>query len=646
MAGIENYGDPAGIFMTSPVAGLTYRTTFQKQAVTLETTKAGGFYCDADETITFSIGSLVLGSAAGKSVVTPLDLVPGAAGTGDRRVANMLALIQTLDEDGNLNNGIQISRAISDVVSRHADAINFDQEPRAFASDDRVKALLAALNSAKVFNGPDPRPRKLRRANKALEHFARSMRERKIVETQYGAVNGYAANDKTWQWLGVPYAKPPLGDLRWKPPVEPDPWQGVRDAVAWSDQAAQSPFFERFGEGGMSEDCLYLNITAPKDAANLPVMVWFHGGFVTITTGNTKPFNNPNSLTAKGVVLVTVNHRLGAFGYCAHPLLSRESGYNGSGNYGQMDLIAALQWIKNNIARFGGNPDNVTLFGQSGGGRKILSLMASPLAAGLFHKAISQSGSLIPDTRSLADAEAIGEALFKNLNAATPDELRSKSWVDIVDATSKFGPTSKLTPYMNVDGYYLPHTERVSFETGRHNDVPLMILATTNDEPYPITTVRDVLPWMSDHTSQKYYACVFSKVPSGWEAQGIPAYHCDELTYVFNDPTSVVDHHVLQTVIDPATGKSLVIGDLNGNGIAGSAGDAADIMASAGWSAEDAAAAETAMTVWTNFAKTGNPGVGAFTWPPYTRANDTYVEFGKTLEVRTGLANAFPLAAK
>jgi para-nitrobenzyl esterase len=305
-----------------------------------------------------------------------------------------------------------------------------------------------------------------------------------------------------------------------------------------------------------------------------------------------------------------------------------------------MDLIAALKWVKNNIARFGGDPDNVTLFGESGGGRKILSLMASPLAAGLFHKAISESGSLIPDTRSLADAEAIGMTLSKNLGAATLEELRSKDWMDIVDAASK------LVPYFNVDGCYLPDTERVSFETGKHNDVPFMIVVNTNDEPYPIATIRDVFPWMSDHTSQNYYACVFSKVPAGWEAQGILAYHGDELTYVFNDPTSVVEHLVLGTVIDPATGKSLVIGDLNGNGVTGSAGDMADIMASAGWRAEDDAVAQTTMTVWTNFAKTGNPSVGAFNWPPYTRANDTYVDFGRQLEVKTGLANAFPLAAK
>ena len=640
MAEKNAYGDPTGIFMASPVSGLTYQTIFQKQPMTLQTTEEGGFYCDKGETVTFSIGSLILGSTVAKPIIMQLDLVPGAASVADPRVSNMLALLLTLDEDGNLNNGIQISPAISEIVSKHADTINFDQKTMAFASDGKVKAMLDCLNNAKVFTGADPRPRKLFAANKAVEFYDRSMRERKVVETHYGAVRGYAANDTTWQWLGVPYAKPPVGELRWKPPVELEPWQGMRDAIAWSDQAAQDPRLERFGEGGMSEDCLYLNITAPKDAKHLPVMVWFHGGFVTILTSNTKSFNNPNSLTTKGVVLVTVNQRLGAFGYVAHPLLSKESAYNGSGNYGQMDLIAALKWVKKNIADFGGDPDNVTLFGESGGGRKILSLMASPQAAGLFHKAISESGSLIPDTRSLVAAEDLGMSISKKIGVTTLEDFRSKNWMEIVAATPA------LAPYMNVDGYYLPHTERVSFETRQHNDVPFMIVVNTNDEPSPIETLKKVFPWMSHYTSQKYYACIFSKVPSGWEAQGILAYHCDELTYVFNDPASVIEHYVLNTVIDPATGKSLVIGDLNGNGKSGSEGDAADILASAGWSEEDAAVAETTMAIWTNFAKSGDPSIGEFKWPAYTRENDTYVDVGKTLTVKIGLADAFPLAPK
>ena len=151
-----------------------------------------------------------------------------------------------------------------------------------------------------------------------------------MVSTTGGDLRGFAADEATWQFLGVPYAKPPLGDLRWRAPELPEPWQGVRDAVAWSDQAAQNPGLERFGEGGMSEDSLYLNVTAPKDAEQLPVMVWFHGGGFTSLTSNTLPFNNPKAVASKGVVLVAVNQRLGPFGYIAHPELSAESGYNGS----------------------------------------------------------------------------------------------------------------------------------------------------------------------------------------------------------------------------------------------------------------------------------------------------------------------------
>src|SRR5690606_26410365 len=164
-------------------------------------------------------------------------------------------------------------------------------------------------------------------------------------------------------------------------------------------------------EGGMSEDSLYLNVTAPKNADKLPVRGWFHGGGFTPLTSNTRPPNNPEALASKDGAQVSVNDRLGPLGSIAQPGLSAESGYNGSGNYGQMDLIAALEWVQDNIAAFGGDPDNVTIFGESGGGRKVLSLMASPRAAGLFHRAISQSGTLHPDTRTLAAAEAIGSEL-------------------------------------------------------------------------------------------------------------------------------------------------------------------------------------------------------------------------------------------
>lgn len=620
-----------GVFIDSAVSGLNYRSAHGPSGIT---SASGQFTYIPTDVVTFSIGDLVLGTGTVGAQMTPLSLTPGALSAEDEPVNNKLILLQTLDADGNLNNGIQITDAIRAIVSDQAASINFEQTTTAFRTS--LAGLMTALNDAGVFSDTDPRLRTVRSAAAAREHFTRATSVRHTVTTTYGAVRGYEADATTWQFLGIPYAKPPVGDLRWKPPQALDAWTGVRDAVAWADQAAQNPLLERFGEGGMSEDCLYLNVTMPKNASNLPVMVWFHGGGFTALTSNTKPFNNPLGPASKGVVQVSVNHRLGPFGYIAHPLLSEESGYNGSGNYGQMDLIAALTWVKNNIANFGGDPNNVTIFGESGGGRKVLSLMASPQAAGLFHQAISQSGTLYPDTRSLASAHAIGEQLQTNLGAANLAEMRAKSWTQVITASAA------LTPYTNVDNSYLPYTERVAFETGEQNDVPFLIVVNTNDTIDPINTIKNVFPWMTRYSTAAHYACLFTRMPAGWKAIGLPTYHGGELTYVFNYPESVIAHFQLSLVIDPGTGARLVIGDLNGNGVTAEAGDTADILLSAGWSAEDDAVADMTMTVWTNFAKTGNPSITGFDWPAYTEANDTYVELGETLTVKTKLSEVFP----
>lgn len=629
-------GARSGVFIDSPVSGLTYQTTLHNQTVVAQTTEDGVFNYDDGATVSFSVGTLVLGSAVGKSVLTPLDIVAGAADSTDRRVTNILVLLQTLDQDANLNNGIQITQAIADIVSA-AGAINFNQTPSAFAADSNVVALLAALNGANVFTDADPRPRTIRNVLAAQEHFARSTSKRIVVETKSGKVKGYLAGE-TWQFLGIPYAKAPLGDLRWKQPQPVERWKGERGAIAWSDQCPQDPRLQRFGEGGLSEDCLYLHVTAPKDAHKLPVMVWFHGGGYTALTSNTKAYNNPEGPASKDVVLVTVNHRLGVFGYLAHPELSAESGYGGSGNYGNMDLIAALQWVQRNIKHFGGDPRNVTIFGESGGGRKVLSLRSTPLAAGLFHKAISQSGSLRPDTRSLAAAEAMGSALTTRLGVTTLAEMRAKSWLDVFAAAA----TTVPDPYPNVDNYYFPDTERNIIESGRQNDTPFMIMVTNDDNPEPIGTVKNYLPWMADHTRSNVYACLFTKAPSGWESQGVKAYHAAELTYLFNAPFSVTAHYQLGLVLIAGTTTRLPIGDLNGNGVSGSAGDAADILTSAGFNAVDHGTAQTMMTLWTNFAKTGNPSTVDFMWPAYTSVNDTYVDLGAAPVVKTGLSAVFP----
>jgi para-nitrobenzyl esterase len=618
-----------GIFGSTAVSGLHYRSGDAPAGLTDE---RGGFRYTGNQEVAFSIGELAFGSAPGAANVNVLGVSGESASASDPGVLNRLILLQTLDADGDLNNGIQLTEQIRDAVSANAANLDFDQPTADFTT--ALENLVADLDNAGAFSDTDPRARTLTDAADALEQFDRASSPRRIVDTADGRLSGFEADDNTWQFLGIPYAQPPLGHLRWRAPQPLEPWDDVRDATAWSDQAAQNAALERFGEGGMSEDSLYLNVTAPKNADGLPVMVWFHGGGFTALTSNTKPFNNPKAVASKGVVQVSVNHRLGPFGYIAHPGLSAESGYNGSGNYGQMDLIAALEWVQDNIAAFGGDPDNVTIFGESGGGRKVLSLMASPEAAGLFHRAISQSGTLIPDTRSLVAAETIGSELQTNLGAASLTEMREKSWQDVVAAAAT------LVPYTNVDNHYLPYTERVAFESGNQNDVPFMFSINANDTPDPTNTAINVFPWMAPLCSANHYATYFTHQPAGWKARGVEAYHAAELAYVFNMPESVITHHLLGLVIDPATGDSLEIGDLNGNGVTGSQGDPADIFASAGFDATDQQVIDRMLTIWTNFAKTGDPSIdGEIDYPLYDAATESYVEISDTAEVKAGLGD-------
>ena len=629
-----------GSFVDSPVAGLN---VVGSTTAASTTDASGRFSYKAGETLTFSIGSLALGSAAGASVLTPLSITTGAAAASDPRVNNKLILLQTLDADGDLNNGIQITDAIRSTVSANAGAINFDQTTAAFRTS--LAPLLTALNTANVFSDLDPRPRSVRTATAALEHFTRSTSPRHVVATTAGQLSGFEANASTWQFLGIPYARPPVGELRWRAPQAAQPWAGVRDAVSWSNQAAQTFALEAIGEGGMSEDSLYLNVTAPKNATNLPVMVWFHGGAFAILTGNSKQYNNPDSLTTQGVVLVTVNHRLGPFGYLSHPLLSAESGYNGSGNYGQMDLVMALQWVRDNIAAFGGNPGNVTLFGQSGGGGKTYSLMNSPQATGLFHKAIVQSGaSPIPSTgtpaSSLAANEAIGSALFNRLAVTTLEQARALPWTAIIQSDLDAGiPREIYRP--NVDYHYLPKTYAQNVADGMPSDVPLMVGVTSGD----YSTLRAALPIFMTQRTPTYqsnqFVYKFSRVPDGWAAMGLLSGHGGELPYLFNSTGGMVSNYSLNLVLLP-NGTKPPIGDLNGNGITGTAGDAADVFTSMQWGADDVTIVNTTMTMWTNFAKTGNPSLTGLAWPAYTMANDSFMEIGPTptATVRTGLAAA------
>src|ERR1022692_1026940 len=235
------------------------------------------------------------------------------------------------------------------------------------------------------------------------------------LRTADGVLEGVVSADgKVRTFKGIPYAAPPVGTLRWRPPQPVSPWAGVRKAADYGARAMQGRIFSDmvFHDDGPSEDCLYLNLWMPADPgrAGLPVMVWIHdGGFVA--GSSSEPRQDAGNLSKKGVMVVSFNYRMGVFGFLAHPELARESGRGASGNYGLLDQVAALEWVRRNIAAFGGDPDNVTIFGESAGSEAVSGLVASPLARGLFRRAIGESGALVsasPPMKSLAEAEEAG----------------------------------------------------------------------------------------------------------------------------------------------------------------------------------------------------------------------------------------------
>jgi para-nitrobenzyl esterase len=255
---------------------------------------------------------------------------------------------------------------------------------------------------------------------------ASSSRAAPILCIEGGAVRG-AALSGVYEFLGLPYGAPPTGSLHWRPPRSPAEWRGVRDATKFAPSCPQptrgNPFLPA---GALSEDCLYLNVYTPslRHKQNRPVLVWIHGG--GFTEDGARNYDGAK-LAADGAVVVTINYRLGALGFLAHPALARRPG-GSAGNYGLMDQIAALRWVRDNIARFGGNPGNVTIAGQSAGGVSVLALLVSQRSRGLFQRAIVESGAFALTQRPLAHAEAVGEAFAAQAGCAdqTAQACRSR----------------------------------------------------------------------------------------------------------------------------------------------------------------------------------------------------------------------------
>jgi para-nitrobenzyl esterase len=453
-----------------------------------------------------------------------------------------------------------------------------------------------------------------------------------------------ASTDVMRKWLGIPYAAPPVGSLRWKAP-QPAANFGERDAGKFAPHCAQpaSPF----GQASSSEDCLYLNVYAPASGGGFPVMVWIHGG--ALLTGEGDDYD-PTALVKQGVAVVTLNYRLGPLGFLAHPALTGEGG-GSSGNYGLMDQQAAIKWVKDNIASFGGDPANITIFGESAGGLSTHSQIASPLAAGLFQKAIVESGSYNIATPTLAAGETQGQSFATKAGCTDQSAacLRNLPVATIVANSSAIQFTGTTLPV--VDGKVLPLSLSDAFTSGKFNKVP--VIEGTNQHEYSLLSAVTVDVALghpitaTDYPTQvnaTFGATVGAAVQQAYPPASAPS------------PAWAYDNALTDAVF-ACNGRSIAK-KLTANGATVYAYEFADANApmvfaipprTEGYGAYHAAeiqyvwptqqkiysgapftAAQTDLSnrmvgFWTQFAKTGNPNASGSTWPAYTAANDAYL---------------------
>lgn len=299
-----------------------------------------------------------------------------------------------------------------------------------------------------------------------------------VVSTSAGRIQGLREGTLD-VFKGIPYAAPPIGKLRWKPPVPAKPWRGIKQATKYGYACYQpGPTLSSVYESKpvpMSEDCLTLNIWAPKDARNAPVFFWIYGGALWGGSNRDALYDGAH-LAEHGVVVVSINYRLGPLGWLALPALSAESPYGVSGNYGLLDQIAALHWVRANIAAFGGDPSNVTIAGESAGALSVMYLMASPQARGLFAKAIAESAYMIsmPELKQakygIPSAEASGTKLMQALHVSNLAQLRAMDPATLTNAAAKDG----YAPWVTVDGHFVPHQLVEIFDKGEQAHVPLL----------------------------------------------------------------------------------------------------------------------------------------------------------------------------
>lgn len=479
-----------------------------------------------------------------------------------------------------------------------------------------------------------------------------------IVQTASGPIRG-TIEEGVRVFQGIPYAAPPVGDLRWKPPHEAAAWKQVKDVTAFSPACPQP----RQDKGSFSEDCLYLNVwtAAKKHDARLPVMVWIHGGGFNFGSTSLREYNGKN-LAKKGVVVVTLNYRLGPLGFLVHPLLSRESAYKTSGNYALLDQIAALKWVQKNIAAFGGDPGNVTLFGQSAGSRSVSLLMISPPAKGLFHRAIAESGGPIIGSEYLnpvfnGDMENVskmGQKLAAKLGCDGAEDvlaaMRARSAQDIISAadcrTGLFDEGLFFAPVF--DGRVLPKNPLTAYNEGRQHDVPIIMGSTANEGTFYLIGEKDL-------TVEKYKAFLTSRFAgnAGKAFDVFPAYKSEEVAPVIDKFITVavnaqparfvaqsMQHmksraYLYHFTRRPDTALVRKMGAHHGVDLAYVFGN---MSRSEGYNDTDMELSEKVMGYWVNFAKTGNPnGKGLPYWPAYSSKSDLNLEFSDAIRINKHL---------
>jgi para-nitrobenzyl esterase len=497
------------------------------------------------------------------------------------------------------------------------------------------------------------------------------------VTIDSGKVAGTKVGPAVKAYLGIPFATPPIRENRWRAPQPVKPWAGVLNADtprAECYQGLRAPTINHyFGDEDAAEDCLYLNVWAPaaaRQGAKLPVVVWIYGGAFNVGSASS-PIYSGQPLAKKGVIYVAANNRLGLFGFLAHPDLTRESGHNASGNWGFLDQVAALQWVQRNIAAFGGDPNNVTLVGQSAGSMSINDLQASPLAKGLFRRAFGMSGSTLEGGAGagvqLAQAEAQGVKLQQALKAASLADMRGYA----PDRLTAIAQQAGVRAGPDIDGWYLPKSTQAIFDAGQQNDVAVVIGSTANDigTEVPIRAAKSLAEYQA--LARQSYGdqapALLDLFPATTDAEARA--RADEIgrdsgfglgarswaraqaatgkapSYLFMvTRVQPFTPGVAFSDFNPATAGAYHMGDVPY--FLGTYEQFNTFRRTRDWTAYDRDLSDKMQDVIVAFARTGDPSTAAVKFTPYSAAHETRVLFGDSISTETLNAPALDFLAK